>query len=260
MDGQPARAPGSRAGTRVGRPPRAGRQSEREAHPVEPRRDDVLGTDIRVVREAIGQHARGRPVGHPPDAPIVLVEHRRRHRTGAPRRARPWPARWPRSCPFGSGAPGAPRSRRRSWASRAEPGRRCRRRRTCPSRGPPRRARGSSRRSVSGSPISLFWLPSFRRVRNAAPRTVAMASFVEVLAMLPVTPTTSGSNRARQPAAIAPSATSPSGTARTVTSPSASRTAGGTGRETTSAAAPATAASARKRWPSVCSPARATNS
>ena len=35
-----------------------------------------------------------------------------------------------------------------------------------------------------------------------------MASLVEVLAMLPVTPTTSGSNRRRQPAATAPSAAS----------------------------------------------------
>ena len=46
---------------------------------------------------------------------------------------------------------------------------------------------------MSGSPISLFRLPSFFRVGIAAPRTVATASFVEVLAIEPVIPTTSGS-------------------------------------------------------------------
>ena len=43
---------------------------------------------------------------------------------------------------------------------------------------------------------------------TGVPRTAATASLVEVLAMLPVTPTTNGSNRRRQPAAIAPSAAS----------------------------------------------------
>ena len=57
------------------------------------------------------------------------------------------------------------------------------------------------RRSVSGRPISLFWLPSLFRVGIAAPRTAAVASFVDVLAKLPVMPTTSGAKRARQAAA-----------------------------------------------------------
>ena len=59
--------------------------------------------------------------------------------------------------------------------------------------------------------------------------------------MLPVIPTTSGSNRRRQPAATAPSAAMPSATRITVTSPSAAGSAGG--RVTSSAAAPAATAS-----------------
>ena len=46
------------------------------------------------------------------------------------------------------------------------------------------RCSGPRRRTVSGRPISLFWLPSLRRVGSAAPRTAATASLVEVLAML----------------------------------------------------------------------------
>ena len=74
--------------------------------------------------------------------------------------------------------------------------------------------------------------------------------------MLPVIPTTSGSNRRRQPAATAPSAAMPSATRITVTSPSAVGSAGG--RVTSSAAAPAATASSRWSWPSVRSPGSAT--
>ena len=103
---------------------------------------------------------------------------------------------------------------------------------------------GPSSRSVRGRPISLFWFPALRSVRKRRPRTAATASFVEVLAMLPVIPTTSGSNRRRQPAATAPRAAIPSATRMTVTSPSAAGSAGG--RVTRSAAAPA--ATAPGRW------------
>ena len=61
--------------------------------------------------------------------------------------------------------------------------------------------------------------------------------------MLPVTPTTSGSNRRRQPAATAPRAASPSATRTIVTSPSDAGSAGG--RVTIRAAAPAATASVR---------------
>ena len=117
---------------------------------------------------------------------------------------------------------------------------------------------GPSRSSVSGNPISLFWLPSVLSVRRAAPRTVATASFVEVFAMLPVIPTTSGSNRRRQPAATAPRAARPSATRTIETSPNA-RTrrpaASRAGRRRRGATA-----SSRWRWPSVRSPGSATNS
>jgi hypothetical protein len=53
----------------------------------------------------------------------------------------------------------------------------------------------SSRRSVSGSPISLFWLPAVLSVRSRDPRTVATASFTEVFPTLPVIPTVNGSKR-----------------------------------------------------------------
>ena len=117
---------------------------------------------------------------------------------------------------------------------------------------------GPSFNTVSGSPTSLFWLPSFLSVRKRVPRTVAIASLADVLAMLPVTPTTSGSKRVRQPAATAWSAASASATRTTVTSPSEARSSGG--RVTTSAAAPRATASDRKRWPSVRSPGSATKS
>ena len=80
---------------------------------------------------------------------------------------------------------------------------------------------GPIRSSVRGRPTSLFWLPSLRSVRRREDRTAAIASLVDVLAMLPVTPTTSGSNRRRQPAASAPSAARGSATRTMVTSPNA---------------------------------------
>ena len=55
---------------------------------------------------------------------------------------------------------------------------------------------------------------------NPRARTAATASFVDVFAMLPVTPTTSGANRRRQPAATAARAARPSTTRMTVTSAS----------------------------------------
>ena len=70
-----------------------------------------------------------------------------------------------------------------------------------------------------------------------------MASFVSVLAMLPVTPTTSGSNRRRHADASAASAASASPTRTTVTSPRLVGSDGG--RVTSRAAAPAATASAR---------------
>ena len=76
---------------------------------------------------------------------------------------------------------------------------------------------------MSGSPTSLFWLPSVRSVGIAAPRTAAVASFVDVLATLPVMPTTSGAKRERQAAATAWRPARASVTRTTVTSPSASR-------------------------------------
>ena len=108
---------------------------------------------------------------------------------------------------------------------------------------------GPSRRTVRGRPTSLFWLPSVRSVTNRRSRTPATASFVEVFAMLPVIPTTSGANRARQAAATACSARSGSETRTRETSPRASSgasPASASGSRLTSiAAAPADAAAAR---------------
>src|SRR5215210_5945855 len=106
------------------------------------------------------------------------------------------------------------------------------------------RCSGPSRSTVSGSPISLFRLPSLRSVVRRCPRTPATASFVEVLAMLPLTATTSGSNRARHVVASAWSAARASVTRTIDTSPSAATSFGG--RVTRRHAAPAAAAASRK--------------
>ena len=108
---------------------------------------------------------------------------------------------------------------------------------------------GPSRSTVSGRPTSLFWLPSVRSVTNRPSSTPATASLVEVLAMLPVIPTTSGENRARQAAATACSARNGSATRTTATSPrdssGASPASASGSRRTSIAAAPAAAAAAR---------------
>ena len=115
--------------------------------------------------------------------------------------------------------------------------------------------------TVSGIPTSLFRLPSVRSVANRRSRTPATASFVDVLAMLPVTPMTSGEKRRRHAAAVAWRPRSVSGTRTTVTSPRSSRAGSpASGRRLTrSADAPPATACARYRWPSVRSPASATN-
>ncbi len=116
---------------------------------------------------------------------------------------------------------------------------------------------GPRRSTVSGRPISLFWLPSLLSVRIVVARTAATASLVEVLAMLPVMPTTSGVNRLRQPAATDPRAAMASATRTIVTSPSDVESAGDL--VTRRAVAPRRTASARCAWPSVRSPGRAAN-
>ena len=211
--------------------------AEHEAHAVEPGRGDRLGrrrrrrrrsrtsspvaADRAPIRRTIGSSALriGGAVGRQRLEQLALGRLDRLERA--------------RSAP---GGPAGPRSRHRSAAERCGPARRSRRRRTSPSRGRPPRARDRSRSRVSGRPTSLFWLPSLRSVRNRLARTAAIASLVEVLAMLPVTPTTSGSNRRRQPAASAPRAANGSATRMTVTSPIAAGSA--IGRATTRAAAP----------------------
>ena len=55
----------------------------------------------------------------------------------------------------------------------------------------------SRRQSVSGSPISLFWLPSATTVRACGAQRAPRMSFVDVLAVEPVTATTRAVERAR---------------------------------------------------------------
>ena len=57
MDREPAERRDARPGAASGSPGR-GRQAQREAHPVEPGRGDVLGADVGIGREAVG-HRRG---------------------------------------------------------------------------------------------------------------------------------------------------------------------------------------------------------
>ena len=117
---------------------------------------------------------------------------------------------------------------------------------------------GPIRSTVSGRPISLLALPSLFRVTNRSARTAAMASLVEVLAMLPVTPTTSGEKRRRQAAATACRPRSVSGTTIADAAPRASSASPSGSSETRRAAAPSARAAPMKRWPSVRSPGRAT--
>src|SRR3990170_7932405 len=117
-----------------------------------------------------------------------------------------------------------------------------------------------SRRTVRGTPISLFSLPSLLRTVRFVSRTVAMASFVELLATLPVTPTASTSKRRRQAAARAARAASPSATRITVTSARRPSCSSPSARVTSTHVAPDATASVMYSWPSVRSPGRATNS
>ena len=60
---------------------------------------------------------------------------------------------------------------------------------------------GSIRASVSGRPISLLWPPSAATVLACGPQSAARMSFVEVLPVEPVMPTTRAVLRARTAAA-----------------------------------------------------------
>src|SRR5450759_5047240 len=124
---------------------------------------------------------------------------------------------------------------------------------------------GPKRSTVSGNPTSLLALPSLLSVSKRCDKTAAIASLVDVLAMLPVTPTTRGEKRWRQAAATAGRPNNVSGTATIATSAAAAAAAtaerpasASLPSPTRSAAAPAARAALRKRWPSVDSPGRAT--
>ena len=117
---------------------------------------------------------------------------------------------------------------------------------------------GPSRSSVSGRPISLFWLPSVLSVRTRAPRTVATASLVEVLAMLPGDP---DDQRIEPPAPAGRDGTERGqgvGDADDRDVPERPGVLDLPGDE--QRAAPRSTASSRWRWPSVRSPGSATNS
>ncbi len=120
----------------------------------------------------------------------------------------------------------------------------------------------ASRRRVRGNPTSLFWLPGLRRTFQRAPRTSATCSLVDVLAIDPVMPTTTGSNRSRH-AEDAASSASPVAETAMMLAPSRLACACTFGSpqvsDTTSAAAPASMADPRCLCPSVRAPARAKN-
>ena len=112
---------------------------------------------------------------------------------------------------------------------------------------------GSSRQSVSATPIWLFRLPSVASTpAPSPPRRSARSSLVEVLPALPVIPTTVPRKFLRCSRAIACSA------ARGSATTSCGRATLGLARATTAAAAPALRAEPRKSWPSRRSVLRAT--
>src|SRR5207249_4803090 len=97
---------------------------------------------------------------------------------------------------------------------------------------------GSSRRVDSGTPVSVFRLPVLCSVSNFVESTAAVISLVDVLPLLPVTPTTSGLTRESTSAATSYSAFHVSGTTISTMPEGASRR-----RSTTTAAAPRAIAS-----------------
>ena len=111
-----------------------------------------------------------------------------------------------------------------------------------------RRSR-ARRSSVSGTPYSLFRLPCGLEAGRRPPRIAAHISLVVVLPLLPVIATSGPRNRARWPAASAPSAVVVSATSITGSS---RRSSAGSARprRTTRPPAPADAAFARKPWAS----------
>ena len=76
----------------------------------------------------------------------------------------------------------------------------------------------SRRKRVSGTPSSLFKLPSVRRVLNSSARTQAHISLVVVFPELPTMPTTGPEKRSRHSRASSAMARATSGT--TITPPS----------------------------------------
>ena len=76
----------------------------------------------------------------------------------------------------------------------------------------------SARRSVAGTPSSLFWLPAVATVGPAAARTARMRFFVVVLPLEPVTASTLPAISPRQAAARSVIARKVSGT-RTMPAP-----------------------------------------
>src|SRR3569832_2153862 len=113
------------------------------------------------------------------------------------------------------------------------------------------RCRSLSRNSVSGTPRSLLRLPSVTRTSPRSRRIAAIISFTVVLPLLPVTPITGKSNRARHAAASLPSAMRVSGTTICGSATSCFVL-------TIAATAPCAAASETKLWPSCRSPLLAT--
>ena len=116
--------------------------------------------------------------------------------------------------------------------------------------------RGSSRRSVRGTPRRLLWLAWVARVGTWAPQSAARMSFVDVLPFEPATPITFPPHARRTWRASTPSAARGSSTSITATLPEG----GAEPWRQSTAAAPAAIASARNACPSTRVPSSAQKS
>ena len=80
----------------------------------------------------------------------------------------------------------------------------------------------SRRQRVSGSPISLFWLPSATTVRACGEQSAPRMSFVDVFPVEPVTATTLAAERSRTALPSAPRAPTASSATSAAAAPAAS--------------------------------------
>ena len=201
-----ARRPASRAGS-------ASRRSRRDSTARRRARRPSRRSRSAATRAAVRRSIRR-------DDRVVGVEDRRAVRRQRLDAARPWPARPPRASRSATGGPPGPRSRRRSTGGAMAARSAISPPTYMPISSTAASCSGPRRRTVSGRPISLFWLPSLLSVRSRRGQDRGDGLLGRGLGDAPGDADDERVEARRQPAATAPSAAMPSATRMTVTSPS----------------------------------------